>query len=102
MKLKNLAGEYKNSQRTGNSTFVGVGEKGLFLMDPRLNKEEIGTMEKIYKTNPKFNTVATNLAGGLVLGSTNGEIRLYKQVGQNAKTLLPGLGGKIIKYKSIR
>lgn len=33
--------------------------------------------------------------GGFALGNANGEIRLYKQVGQNAKTLLPGLGEPI-------
>lgn len=39
--------------------------------------------------------MATTIAGGLAIGSLNGEIRLYKQVGQNAKTLLPGLGEPI-------
>lgn len=35
------------------------------------------------------------MVGGLAVGSLNGEIRLYKEVGQNAKTLLPGLGDPI-------
>lgn len=35
------------------------------------------------------------MQGGLAIGSLNGEIRLYKEVGQNAKTLLPGLGDPI-------
>lgn len=52
-------------------------------------------MTKSYKTNPQLNTVSTNLDGGLVIGSLNGEIRMYKEVGQNAKTLLPGLGDPI-------
>jgi len=39
--------------------------------------------------------VATTFNGGLAIGSLNGEIRLYKDVGQNAKTLLPGLGDPI-------
>ena len=39
--------------------------------------------------------MATTFNGGLAIGSLNGEIRLYKDVGQNAKTLLPGLGDPI-------
>ena len=39
--------------------------------------------------------MSTTLQGGLAVGSLNGEIRLYKEVGQNAKTLLPGLGDPI-------
>jgi len=92
----NIAPEFKNAQRTGNQPFVAIGQKGMFTMDPRTGENEIAVQEKLYKTDPKFNTVATSLAGGLVIGSLNGEIRLYKQVGQNAKTLLPGLGDAII------
>ena len=35
------------------------------------------------------------MGGSLALGSFDGKIRLYKQVGQDAKTLLPGLGDAI-------
>jgi hypothetical protein len=35
------------------------------------------------------------MQGGFAIGSHNGEIRFYKEVGQNAKTLLPGLGEPI-------
>jgi hypothetical protein len=35
------------------------------------------------------------MSGNLAIGSLSGEIRLYKEVGQNAKTLLPGLGDPI-------
>ena len=34
--------------------------------------------------------------GNLAIGSKDGAIRLYKQVGQSAKTLLPGLGQPIL------
>lgn len=50
---------------------------------------------KVYKTNPEFNCVSTTFEGGLAIGSLNGNIRLYKEVGQNAKTSLPGLGEPI-------
>lgn len=42
-----------------------------------------------------FSTIGTSMAGALALGSFDGKIRLYKQVGQDAKTLLPGLGNPI-------
>ena len=35
------------------------------------------------------------MSGSLALGSFDGKIRLYKEVGQDAKTLLPGLGDPI-------
>ena len=35
------------------------------------------------------------MQGNFCLGSLDGSIRMYKQVGQNAKTLLPGLGEEI-------
>lgn len=39
--------------------------------------------------------MTTTFKGGLAIGSADGQVRLYKQVGQNAKTLLPGLGDPI-------
>jgi hypothetical protein len=51
--------------------------------------------EKLYKTNPQFASICPSMTGGFAIGSETGEIRLYKQVGQNAKTLLPGLGEPI-------
>jgi hypothetical protein len=72
-----------------------VNERAIFTFDPRINKKEKAAQSKIYKTNPEFNQVATTLDGGLAIGSLSGEIRLYKEVGQNAKTLLPGLGDPI-------
>ena len=42
-----------------------------------------------------FSTLATSMSGSLALGSFDGKIRLYKEVGQDAKTLLPGLGDPI-------
>ena len=47
----------------------------------------------MYAKNPKFNCLKTTLAGGIAIGSENGEIRLFTKVGQMAKTLFPGSGG---------
>jgi len=42
-----------------------------------------------------FNSMATNSEGGFVVGSADGYVRMYKQMGQIAKTALPGLGEPI-------
>ena len=52
-------------------------------------------LSKVYKTNVMFNSIGANLNGGFVVGSANGDIRMYKQMGQIAKTMLPGLGEPI-------
>jgi len=51
--------------------------------------------EKQYKTEVGFNSICPTTSGAFCLGSLDGSLRLYKQVGQNAKTLLPGLGEEI-------
>lgn len=42
------------------------------------------------------------MGGGLALGSADGKIRLYKSLGGNASTLLPGLGDPIISIEVSR
>ena len=48
----------------------------------------------MYATSPNFTVLASTENEHFATGSENGEIRLFKEVGQNAKTLFPGLGGK--------
>ena len=50
---------------------------------------------KTYKTSVLFNTISPTLSGGFAVGSANGDIRMYKEMGQIAKTMLPGLGEPI-------
>ena len=93
--MRHLTNQVKNGQASNEDTFVGINERAVFTLDPRINKKEKVAQPKVYKTNPQFSQVATTLAGGVAIGSLNGEIRLYKEVGQNAKTALPGLGDPI-------
>lgn len=72
-----------------------MNERNMFTIDPRVNNEHRIAAERPYKTNPMFSTIGTSMAGSLAMGSYDGKIRLYKQVGQDAKTLLPGLGDPI-------
>jgi len=67
----------------------------MFTIDPRISAESKIAVSRPYKTDPMFNTMATSMQGNLALGSLDGKIRLYKQVGQDARTLLPGLGDPI-------
>ena len=93
--MRHITNKFKNAQSTSEQTFVGINDRAIFTIDPRINKKEKAAESKVYKTNPQFSQISTTFEGGLAIGSLSGEIRLYKQVGQNAKTLLPGLGDPI-------
>ena len=53
----------------------------MFTIDPRISTQSKIASERPYKTDPMFCTMATSLQGSLALGSIDGKIRLYKQVG---------------------
>lgn len=93
--MRHITNKVKNGQASTESTFVGINDRAIYTLDPRINKKEKVAESKVYKTNPQFSHVGTTFAGGLAIGSLSGEIRLYSKVGQNAKTLLPGLGDPI-------
>lgn len=97
-KLNSICAEKKFGQMTDDKCILGVTNNALFTMDGRVNDKNKIVDIKTYKTNPKIETIATSNFGGIAVGSSNGEIRLYKQIGQNAKTLLPGFGGRQIYY----
>ena len=94
-KIEALTHEKKFDQMTDNPLLVGVNNNSLFTMDARINKKNKVVATKSYKTNPKMNCIKTTNFGGIATGSLNGEIRLYGQVGKNAKTLLPCFGDPI-------
>lgn len=94
-KIEALAPENKFGQMTDNPLVIGVNNNTLFTMDSRINKKNKVVQTKAYKTNPKMNCIMTTGTGGIAVGSLNGEIRLYKEVGKNAKTLLPCFGDPI-------
>lgn len=93
--IKMVTNEARNAQSTPSQLFHGVSRQNMFTIDPRLNSKSRVAIDRPYKTDYQFSTISTSLAGGIAIGSDKGEIRLYKQVGQDAKTLLPGLGDPI-------
>jgi hypothetical protein len=46
-------------------------------IDPRVPDNSV-VLSKTYKTNVLFNSIGANLIGGFVVGSANGDIRMYK------------------------
>lgn len=94
-KIDALSQEMKFGQMTDSQIITGVNTNNLFTMDARINKKNKVVSSKSYKTNPKMNCLTTTEFGGIATGSLNGEVRLYNQVGKNAKTLLPCFGDPI-------
>lgn len=73
-----------------------MNQRNLFKLDPRLNPKQAAAQSKIYSSNYHFNSISTNNQGNFVVGNELGELRLYKEVGQNAKNLYPGMGDPIL------
>ena len=90
-----IVNEFKNAQNTASQLFQGISERNVFTIDPRISSEHRIAAERPYKTNPLFCAMGTSMAGSIALGSHDGKIRLYKEVGKDAKTLLPGLSDPI-------
>jgi hypothetical protein len=87
--------ENKLGQMTNNPIVNAFDSNNLFCLDSRIGSKNKIVVSKNYKTNTKFSCIASTSFGGLAVGSETGEIRLFKELGKNAKTLLPSLGGKI-------
>lgn len=87
----------KFDQLTPEQTLLGVSNKGLFMLDPRLNKKDkvVQDQSKEYATNYKFSSLGTTENGYIAVGSEKGDIRLYDRLGIRAKTAIPSLGQPI-------
>lgn len=101
--IKDIAPLTKMSEFTTNPCFVGLNERNLFKFDPRVKDPNVAAVEsKIYNTNNKFTCITTTNLPDESFAAANalGEIRLYKQMGQNAKNSIPGLGAPITSLDS--
>ena len=72
-----ICNETKNGQKDVSRTIIGIETQGMHHIDPRVADNSI-VNSKTYKTNVLFNAVAPNVNGGFVVGSANGDIRMYK------------------------
>ena len=86
----------KYSNLTATQEFVALNKNQLMRMDPRTSEFVVQSKKYAAGTRAKLDCVATTGAGYLAVASENGDIRLYDQIGKNAKTHLPGLGDRII------
>lgn len=77
---------------------IGVNSKAIFALDPRLSKGKVAAI-RTYAGKQVFSAVTSVPSGGVCAGTKKGEIKLFKQVGQIAKTNFPGLGEAVISVE---
>ena len=97
--LTQLSTVFKFAEKTAERNVLALGPSGVFEIDPRLSTPSKVAREKTYKTAMDFTCIAPNPEGGFAVGNSKGEIRLFKEPGQIAKTQLPGLGKKLISVE---
>ncbi|CCK70768.1 Vid27p KNAG_0F00990 [Huiozyma naganishii CBS 8797] len=87
----------KYDQLTAEQTVLGISDKALFKIDPRINDENkiVQDQSKEYASRNKFSSVGTTEGGYIAVGSEKGDIRLYDRFGIRAKTSIPSLGQPI-------
>jgi len=76
----------KNGELHHNDVFLGINNKNLFLFDPKQQEQAISM--KNYNTNPAFSCFSSTAQGHFAVGNEKGEIRLYKEIGKNAKNII--------------
>jgi hypothetical protein len=74
---------------------IGIDRSGVYQLDPREKESLVNKRVYAKSTNANFSSIASTTTGAFAIGSLDGAIRMYKECGQNAKTLLPGLGEPI-------
>lgn len=86
----------KFNQMTNEKTFLGISDKSLFKVDPRLSGNKLVKSEsKTYFTNNDFSTFGATENGYIAVASDKGEIRLYDKLGIRPKSLIPAIGDAI-------
>jgi hypothetical protein len=81
----------KLGQLSGEPEMIGINSNNIFLLDGRVNRKNKIVDIKNYSNEPSFRSITTTGFGGIAIGSGNGDIRLFNEVGHNAKTLLYGI-----------
>ena len=89
----------KYGQLNGEAEMIGINSNNIFLLDGRVNRKNKIVDIKNYSNEPNFKSIVTTGFGGIAIGSENGDIRLFNEVGHNAKTLLYGTEShSLIRY----
>ncbi len=87
----------KNGELHHNDVFLGINNKNLFLFDPKQQEQAISM--KNYNTNPAFSCFSSTAQGHFAVGNEKGEIRLYKEIGKNAKNIIRTDAGNKLFYQ---
>eukprot|EP00884_Botryococcus_braunii_P014703 jgi/Botrbrau1/23233/Bobra.0041s0071.2 len=106
VELTDIANQTRDAQLDDRSTFLGLGPKRLALFDKRDPRGEVQDLLSPsvvkyvgghdYKTNTRFSCMATSGDGYVVIGSEDGQLRLYSDRSlSRANTAIPGLGAPI-------
>jgi hypothetical protein len=87
----------KFAQTTAQQQLVGASSNAIYRIDPRVSGNKmVDSQFKQYAGKLKFSGITTTQAGQLALGNEKGEIRMFSDIGKNAKTALPPLGDPIL------
>ena len=82
-------------QLSEKNEMIGINSNTIFLLDGRVNRKNKIANVKNFSFNPNFTSIITTGFGGIAVGAENGDIRLFDDIGKNAKTLLNGLNHSI-------
>nr|XP_031859921.1 uncharacterized protein CI109_004528 [Kwoniella shandongensis]KAA5526993.1 hypothetical protein CI109_004528 [Kwoniella shandongensis] len=97
IEVSNIIPDSKYAQMNPQQTLIGHSHNGLFRIDPRVSGNKLVESQfKQYATKNDFSAATTTESGKLAVASNKGDIRLFDQIGKNAKTALPALGDPII------
>lgn len=95
--VNNIIPDTKYAQMNPQQTLIGHSHNGVFRIDPRVSGNKLVESQfKQYASKNDFSAATTTESGKLVVASNKGDIRLFDQIGKNAKTALPALGDPII------
>lgn len=103
-KVLHMAPTTKFQGMSHDATFVGLNQRSLFRMDPRVSTS--ASMQRVEdacysfsaNSKPLLSCVASTEAGDYVVGSSRGEIRLFSRdsgIAKRPKTTFPGCGDAI-------
>ena len=97
VQVQNVLPQSKYAQMSAEQTLIGTSHNGVYRIDPRLAGQKlVDSQFKQYATKADFSAAATDKEGRLAVASKKGDIRLFDQIGKNAKTALPALGDPIL------
>lgn len=96
--IQDVCPEYKLAEAAQFKTFKAVSPNTIYEIDPRTEKGVVNN--KSYATSPEFNKISVDCKGRYACGSSNGEVRLYDQIGKNANCKYPGFGDPVLHLDS--